>query len=220
MNPFYQNIKGQQFVAKFPNVQALIEDLYLAAIVDAYPRIRAIPNISSLKENKIRNELVADIKRNNPVISQYFQQKLLSLSVENQANTLTLEQRTDMEIASNHHQHNFVIECKNLTHAETRYVHGRIKNGTYEHDGLEKFVDLTYAETDDEGAMLSFIVDGTPSFIARSLSQKVQKFYPASDCARLILKQCNGWSLSFQSSHICINGKEFRLYHIFYDLTP
>ena len=219
MNPFYSSISKHPFVAKFPDVQTLIEQLYLAAIVDAYSRIRIIPGIGGLKENKIRNEVVRDFHFNNPVISSYFQSKIIYLAAENQANTSTLEQRTDLEIHSGHHQHNFVIECKNLTHAETRYVHGRIKDGIYKHEGLEKFIDLAYAETDNEGAMLSFIVSGTPTSIVSTLNKKVQKFRPSSDCVHLSTQNCIGWSLSFQSSHICSNGKIFRLYHLFYELT-
>ncbi|MBK8566081.1 MAG: hypothetical protein IPN76_22745 [Saprospiraceae bacterium] len=219
MNLFYQNIPRHPFVVKFPDTQTLIERLYLAAILDAYTRIRAISGIVGLMENKIRNEVVRDFKFNNPIIKEYFQSKTIYLASENQANTASLEQRTDLEIHSGHHQHNFVIECKNLTHAENRYVQGRIKNGEYRHDGLEKFVDLTYAETDDEGAMLSFIVNGTPTLIVSTLNQKVQAFKPSSDCANLSLQKCVEWDLSFQSSHICTNGKVFRLYHLFYDLT-
>ena len=219
MNPFYQSIPKHPFVAKFPDVQTLIEQLYLAAMVNAYSRICTIPGIGGLKENKIRNEVVRDFKDNNPVISSYFQNKIIYLAAENQANTATLEQRTDLEIHSGHHQHNFVIECKNLTHAETRYVQGRTKNGGYQHDGLEKFIDLTYAKTDNEGAMLSFIVSGTPTSIVSTLNQKVQVFHPSPDCLHLSNQYCIDWSLSFQSSHICSNEKVFRLYHLFYDLT-
>ncbi len=217
MNPFYQNIR--RHLSKFPDVQTLIEQLYLAAIVDAYPRIRAISGISGFRENDIRNEVVRDFKFSNPVISSYFQNKIIYLASENQANTATLEQRTDLEIASNIHGHVFVIECKNLTAAETRYVHGRTVNGTYLHDGLEKFINLAYAETDDEGAMLSFIVGGNPSAIVNSLNTKVQAFYPSPTCVYLSNQQCIGWGLSFQSSHNCSNGKTFRLYHLFYDLV-
>jgi hypothetical protein len=219
MNPFYQSIPMHLFVAKYPDVQTLIEQLYLGAIVDAYPRIRAIPGIKNLKENAIRNEVVRDFKFNNPVISDYFQSKIISIAAENQANTATLQQRTDLEISSNIHQHLFVLECKNLDSAETRYVHGRTVNNTYQHDGLEKFIDLTYGETDDEGAMFSFIVGGSPAAIVNSLKQKVQTFHPSPDCVHLSNQQCIGWSLSFQSSHICVNNKVFHLYHLFYDLT-
>lgn len=219
MNPFYKNIPGRKFMTKFPDEQSLIEKLYLAAIVDAYPRIRSISDIEKMKENDIRNKVVEDFKLINPLISAYFQSKIIFLAAENQANTATFQQRTDLEIHSGHHQHIFVVECKNLTHAEARYVHGRMKDGKYQHDGLEKFIDLTYGETDNEGAMLSFIVSGKPTAIVTTLNQKVQTFHPSPFCSRLSTQQCIGWNLSFQSSHICTNKKVFRLYHLFYDLT-
>lgn len=218
MNPFYKNIPQHPLVAKFPTVQSVVEELYLAAIVDAHQRIQAIPGIGQLKENLIRNEIVRDFRFNNPVISNYFKSKIITLSAENQAYTATLEQRTDLEIHNGHHQHIFVIECKKLRSAESRYVHGRTIKGTYQHDGLEKFIDLTYAETDLEGAMLSFVVGSNPGLIVNSLVVKVLTFHPSSTCVHLSNQRCIGWSLSFQSSHICSNGKEFRLYHLFYDL--
>lgn len=219
MNPFYRNHPSRKFMTKFPDVQTLIEKLYLTAIVDAYLRIRAIAGIATMKENDIRNKIVEDFKLNNPFLSGYLNNKLLFLAAENQANTATFQQRTDLELHSGNHQHNFVIECKKLISAEQRYVQGRTIKGGYQHDGLEKFIDLTYAKLDSEGAMLSFIVGGVPTAIVSTLNRKVQGFNPSPACAALSLQQCIGWSLSFKSSHICTNGKTFHLYHLFYDLT-
>ncbi len=149
---FYQNIPGQQLIVKFPTTQALVEQLYLSAILDAYPRIKAIPSISSFNENGIRNKVVEDFKSTNLVIKEYIQNKVIFITAENQAYTANLVQRTDIELLNSIHQHKFVIECKRLTAAEERYIHGRNRNGQHLHDGLEKFVDHTYATEDDEGA--------------------------------------------------------------------
>lgn len=219
MNPFYQNIPPHPLIAKFPDAKALVEQLYLVAILNAYPRIQKISGISKLKENGIRNEVLRDLKFNNPVISEYFQKKIIFIASENQANTSTLEQRTDLEIACGHpYCHKFVIECKKMVSAEGRYVKGRMEKEGYKHDGLEKFIDLTYAETDEEGAMLTFIVGGTPQAIIQSLNKRVLGFHPSPNSIRLSTQLCTGWNLSFQSSHIRHNGQEFRIYHLFYDL--
>lgn len=228
MNVFYQNLAHRnqdfagrinRFISVFKDIPTLIKELYIAAIVDAHPRIQATSAIKHLNENKIRNCLVKDFQEINPIISEYFQNKLITLASENQAYTTNYEQRTDIEIHSNGHQHSFVIECKKLTAAESRYVHGRTVKGVYEHDGLEKFIDMTYAATDDEGAMLSFILGGIPEAIVATLNQNVQAFSPSPTSILLSTQLCLDWKLSFQSSHIRSNGQAFRIYHLFYDLT-
>lgn len=160
-----------------------------------------------------------DFKFHNALISNYIQNKIVFITSENQAYTASLVQRTDIEFLNSFHQHKFVIECKRLAAAEERYVRGRTNKGQYQHDGLEKFIDLTYAAEDDEGAMLSFVIGGNTSAIVNSLNQKVQVFYPSSNSAPLSNQLCVGWFLSFQSSHVRKNGRVFHLYHMFYDLT-
>jgi hypothetical protein len=219
MNLFYQNIPRHPLIAKFPTIQALVEQLYLSAILDAYPRVKSIPGIASMSENTIRNRVVEDLKFSNPVIREYIQNKLIFIAAENQAYTASLSQRTDLEFFNSIHQHKFVVECKRLSTAEERYVHGRIKNGQYQHDGLEKFVNLTYAAEDYEGAMLGFVVGGNPSGIVNSLNQKVQAFRPSTPSVSLSARLCLGWALSFQSSHSRTDGRSFHLYHLFFDLA-
>ncbi|MCE7923062.1 MAG: hypothetical protein DYG98_08380 [Haliscomenobacteraceae bacterium CHB4] len=219
MNLFYQNIPRHPLIVKFPTVQALVEQLYLSAILDAYPRVKSIPGIAGMSENTIRNRVVEDFKFSNPVIREYIQNKLIFIAAENQAYTASLSQRTDLEFHNSIHQHKFVIECKRLSTAEERYVHGRIKNGQYQHDGLEKFVNLTYAAEDNEGAMLSFIVGRNPSEIVNGLNRRVQVFHPSSHSASLSTQLCLGWALSFQSSHSRTDGRPFHLYHLFFNLA-
>lgn len=62
MNLFYQNIPRHPLIVKFPTVQALVEQLYLSAILDAYPRVKSIPGIAGMSENTIRNRVVEDFK--------------------------------------------------------------------------------------------------------------------------------------------------------------
>ena len=48
------------------------------------------------------------------------------------------------------------------------------KDGIYEPDGLEKFLNLTYSENDDKAAMVSFIIQGKITNISEGLKTKVK----------------------------------------------
>ena len=219
MNPFYQQQrkKFDAILTTYQSTKSLIEDLYLRAIQDSYPRVRAIPNINTFTENQIRNEFVRNFKNQNPFLKNYIQNNIIGLTAENQAYTKSLTQRTDIELISSWHGHHFVVECKRLSSAESRYVHGTVKNGTYEIDGMEKFIHLIYAEGDKEAAMLSFIIKSDPLKTTDKLRDKVEVFHPAPDMGKFIGKKCIGLATSFQSKHIRTDKSTIQIYHLFLD---
>jgi len=219
MNDFYrqQSKKLKKIFTAYPSTKSLIEDLYLRAILDSYPRVKVIPSINKFTENQIRDEFVRDFKNLNPLLKDYIQNKSIFLTAENQAYTKNLTQRTDIELFSAWHSHCFVIECKRLDSAESRYIHGRIKGGVYEIDGMEKFINLIYAEGEEEAAMLSFIIKSKPQTTTNKLRDKVEKFCPASDISSFITQKCIGLPTSFQSKHIRIDKSLIQIYHLFLD---
>ncbi len=224
-NPFYTSLKHSDSVFKedllkrYPRPQELIEGLFLRATVDAHHRIKLKPNVKGMVENDIRNLFIEDFKVSNSPLNGYIQNKVITLTSENQANTKSLVQRTDIEFHSNIHQIQFVIECKRLSSAETRYVQGTTKNGKYEIDGLEKFIHLNYAENDKIAAMVAFVVNGDISKVINSLKQKVQAFYPAQTMDSYINLQCVDCDNSFQSVHLKSDKTELLLYHLFFDFS-
>ena len=225
MNSFYQTFRAKDpfyksnLVARFPEPQDLVEGLFLRAIIDAYHRVKFNPEVKSMNENDIRNLFIEDFKQSNAPLNKYIQNNVIVIASENQANTKSLVQRTDIELHSSIHQIHFVIECKRLSSAETRYIQGTTKNGKYEIDGLEKFLDLQYAENESKAAMVGFVVNGNIIKITKSLKQKVAIFNPDKKMNTYIDLQCIGWENSFQSLHLKRDSSSLSLYHLFFDFS-
>lgn len=219
MNPFYQQQrkKFDAILKSYPSTKSLIENLYLRAILDSYPRVKNIPSINKCTENQIRDKFIYDFKNASPLLKDYIQNKIIVLTAENQAYTKSLTQRTDIELHSSWHNHSFVIECKRLSFAESRYVHGKKIKGKYEIDGMEKFIHLIYAENNKEAAMLSFVIKSDIQKTTNKLRDKVKQFHPASDVGKFIRKKCIGLATSFQSKHIRTDKRTIQIYHLFLD---
>ena len=224
-NVFYNTLRAKSskykkdLQARYPKPQDLIENLFLRAIIEAYLRVKTNPKAKSMVENDIRNLFVEDFKTVNMPLNTYIQNNVITITSENQANTTSLVQRTDIELHSNIHQIHFVIECKRLSSAETRYVQGTTKNGRYEIDGLEKFIHLQYAENQPIAAMLGFVVKGDVAKIASGLKEKIAIFHPDKSMATHINLQCVNWDNSFQSLHIKTYERRLLLYHLFFNFA-
>lgn len=221
-NLLYNNsiIKLESFISKYPTVIALIENIYLMAIIEAYHWINTHDSVKGLHENEIRNKFTHHFKRRNSLLKGYINNYTIVLTKENEVYTKDETQRTDIELFSTGHENKFVVECKRLKSAETRYVHGSPdKNGDYEIDGMEKFIELIYSEGDEYAGMIGFIIQGNPINIVNKLKLKIKDFYPSSDIASLLEQKCADWELSFQSKHIRNNNKAIHFYHIFFDFV-
>jgi hypothetical protein len=224
-NKFYQNHIDESrrinndFLAKYPSRQALVEYLFLSATIDSYRRVKTIIGIKDLTENDIRTKFVYDFFHDNEFIKDYLENKIITLTSENQAYTQSLTQRTDIEFHSNMHGLHFVIECKRLSSAETRYCQGAIKNGTYEIDGLEKFIHLIYAKGDDAAAMIAFVVNGKCDAIGGKLKEKIATFKPSTKMDVHLNQKVIDFDTSFQSHHQRVDETELLIYHLFFDFV-
>lgn len=221
-NSLYTNtiFKFESFVSKYPTVKALIEDLYLMAIIEAYKWIKIHDRVDGLLENEIRNKVTRNFKHHNSLLKEHINNYTIVLTKENEAYTRDETQRTDIELISPGHENKFVVECKRLTSAETRYVNGTTdKDGIYKIDGMEKFLELIYSESDDYAGMIGFIIKGNSGRIVNSLKPKVKDFCPSDEIDQFINQKCADWELSFQSTHIRINKTKIHLYHVFFDFV-
>lgn len=220
-NPFYLKIrqirKLKKFLEQYPSETSLIEELYMKAILESYPRVKAINGVSNYLENGIRNEFVRDFKNSSTLLKTFIQNKTIVLTAENQVNTADLTQRTDIEFHCTFHEHTFVVECKRLSSAESRYVHGRKANGIYKIDGMEKFIHLIYSKDDRQASMVSFVVKGDVDKITNSLKAKIEIAHPSTNMDGFISKKCLDWNSSFQSEHLRSNNCSIHLYHLFLD---
>lgn len=181
-------LKLKNFLSKYPTAKDLIEKLYLIAIIEAYRWIRANENVGDLLENEIRNKFIRNFKQINPFLIEYINNHTVILTAENQVYTKKEIHRTDFELITSYPSNKFVVECKRLTSAETRYIHGtKDKNGEYKLDGLEKFIKLVYSEDDNYAGMVGFIIKGSPADITNRIKDKVRAFHPVDEIEILLM---------------------------------
>jgi len=220
-NTFYSNnlLNLNNFVSKYSTIQSLVENLYLKAFIEAYGWIKKYESVNGLLENDIRNKFTHHFKHHNSFLKEYINNLTIIITKENEIYTKDETQRTDIELISSGHCNKFVVECKRLTYAETRYVKGTVKNGIYEIDGMEKFIKLIYAEKDDYAGMIGFVIKGNPKKIINSLKEKVRVLSPAQEITFLLTQIYDGWQLSFQSKHLRKDNTELHLYHLFFDFV-
>lgn len=194
---FYFNALG------YSDSEDFIKNLLLKGIVLALDQLK----IDSFLEEKIRDILVRYLETENEEIKAFLKDKFLFLDTERRKNISDDEKvRTDISFSTSGFE--FVLECKTLKFANKKYLE----------EGLQRFIDLRYAEHDDFAGMLGFILKGKPENIVRNLKKKVQNFHPAKDMEHFLSRRCLEQALSFQSKHIRKNDTEIHIFHLFFDL--
>jgi hypothetical protein len=180
----------------------LYENLYLEAFIDTYRRI----DKHSLLENKIRDDFVYDFEYVNPLTSDLIQQGVITLNWERRLN-VSEEEKRRADISFSISGLGFIIECKRLASAESKYLD----------EGIKRFIDLKYGKSDSHGGMVAFVIGGNIKKIAEIIKSKVKEFYFTIGCEDLLEKKCLSWEYSFQSRHDRINNTQIHLYHLFFD---
>jgi len=214
MNQFISSIKSSAL--RYESQKDVIENLYLPAIVESYNRICLIHGISKLIENKIRDEFIKDFQYKNTLLKDYIDNNTIKLTNETRILSESKNEfRTDIEFFISFYG-NFVIECKRLSSAESRYIKGRDVNGEYKVDGIERFVNLAYSKNDTSACMLAFVINGNPQLIMEKLRDLVESFHPSKIPNNLIKKRCADWEMSFQSLHNRADNSDIQIYHFFF----
>lgn len=214
MNQFISSIKS--FALKYESQKDVIENLYLPAIVESYHRVSLMRGISKLIENKIRDEFVKDFISKNTLLKDYIANNTLKFTNENRIISEDKNEfRTDIEFFISFYG-NFVIECKRLSSAESRYINGREIDGEYKVDGLERFITLSYSANDKYACMMAFVIKGDSQTIMEKLKDLVKNYHPSSSPNDLLDQQCANWKYSFQSLHSRVNKTDIHIYHCFF----
>jgi hypothetical protein len=190
----------------FKSKEDLYEKLYLKAFIDSYHRIGK----DSILEEKIRDRFVSDLELKNSWTKDWIGQGILFLNWERWIN-VSEEERSRADISfSISGCGEFIIECKRLKYADTRYLDG----------GIKRFVELKYAKYDSHAGMVGFIIGGEIKPIAEVLKAKVKDFHYSPGFENLLKKRCSDWEYSFQSRHDRSNNTHIHLYHLFFDFIP
>jgi len=190
----------------YKSKEDLYENLYLKAFIDSYHRIGK----DSILEEKIRDRFVFDLERENPLTKDWIQRQILFLNWERWINVSEGEKsRADISFSISGCGE-FMIECKRLKYADTRYLDG----------GIKRFVELKYAKNDTHGGMIGFVIDGDIKKIVNNLKPKVKNFHFSDGFENLLMKRCLTWEPSFQSRHDRKDNTCIHLYHLFFDFIP
>lgn len=197
-----------EFISKDTTQKDVIECLYLKAILDSYHRIKSIPGRQTFTEYQIRNKIVYDLENNNEFLKYWIDEKIIQLTSESQIIKEEELYRTDIVFFVSL-LGSFVIECKRLRSAEQRYLD----------DGVRRFVDLEYAQKDQFGCMIGFVVGGNILLINSKLASKVREYWYDKNFEHLLSIKCANWDTSFQSKHIRKDSSPIHIYHLFFSFV-
>ncbi|MCD4730333.1 MAG: hypothetical protein K8R74_07025 [Bacteroidales bacterium] len=181
------------------------EKLYLQAIIISCQVI----DKSSALENEIRDRIVWDLQKNNPLISQLFQNEIVDIIPE-RYNLLSPTEKSRADICFHWSDFGkFEIECKRLFQQPS-------KNEAYLNDGLVRFIDLKYAEKNEFAGMLGFVVSVNIEEIQEKLHNDTNNFHPND----LNSNRDNlNWKYSFVSNHKKKDNRKLQIYHLFFQFT-
>ncbi|MCP5104446.1 MAG: hypothetical protein GY950_13755 [bacterium] len=190
---------------EYKTKEDLYENLYLRAFIDTYRRI----DKTSVLENEIRDKFVFDFEKVNPLTKDLIRKQILILTWERWLNVSEEEQRR-ADICFSMSGFEFIIECKRLKFADSKYLN----------HGVKRFVRLKYGKYDTHAGMIGFVTGGDIGKIAANLKPKVRDFYFSPGFEYLLRKRCLDWEHSFQSCHHRENNTHIHLYHMFFNFVP
>jgi hypothetical protein len=189
---------------KYTSTTDLIENLYLKALIDAYPTVRAIKNICAFNENKIRNEFQHIIQYKSGRLSLLIEERLITLGVENQIVTVSQEnKRTDIEF--NIPGLKYIVECKKVK---------GVNRAQYIDSGISRFVQHEYTNKYDYFAsMCSFVVKGDVDKIVLGTKKRVDDYH----CTEIRDDKIGTFDY-FYSKHTKVDEAELLISHLFFDM--
>ncbi|MDX2302190.1 MAG: hypothetical protein NW226_05285 [Microscillaceae bacterium] len=197
------------FILKFLGYKSqedIVENLYLKSFLDAYDRIKELD--FKFLEEKIRDLFIKDFETENEYTQELLKERTIILTWERWY-YLEKEEKSRADISFSFSGSDFVLECKKLSFADKKYLE----------EGIQRFIELKYAEKDNFAGMIGFIVSGNAERIVQNLKRKVKNFYPAPEMEEVIKLKVLEHALSFQSKHLRINDHSVHLYHLFFDFT-
>lgn len=115
----------------------------------------------------------------------------------------------------------FHFECKNLT---LNSKHNHISKYVYYNDkecGVYRYFNGKYAQDQNFGGMIGFVLDGDVSSIIEKLIFKMKAPFdlsPEGDLTEIKRDSIEGYSFTFNSTHKR-KGKEFLLHHLLLDFS-
>lgn len=178
-----------------------IEALCFKAIIDSYERVKQVKGVEKLIENQIRDLFIIDLEEKNLIIQHALDNYIIRIIPESY-NPLKAR-RSDIQFIIPVLKRDLVFECKRLFSADTRYLT----------EGLSRFINLEYAEKEDNAGMIGFVMSAKdPSRLIGRLKKKIRDF----NCSDLFDTPLFDYLYSFQSIHIRDDSREISISHLFF----
>jgi len=195
------------FIAKYSNLEDIIENLFLKSLINSYSRVKSIDNISNFSENQIRNKFQFDLTYLNELIKDIIEKGFVTFTVENQLINKEKElRRTDIQFVING-VINYIIECKKLK---------GVSKYQYINNGISRFINRgEYISRNEKHAgMCSFIIGGDMGEIILGTKRRIKKFNFVSINEEMIC----GFDNSFRSSHRKEDKNNILIHHLFFNM--
>lgn len=193
---FYKKLKKEY--SRYESKDDL-KNICFLALFESYERVKEIKGISIQFENDIRDKFVIDLEQRNKIIKTALKYDHIILIPE--SHDPSKRARADLRFKITHFCE-LIFECKKLSSAEQRYLN----------DGLNRFIELKYAEKESDGGMIGFVVKGNFIKTISKLKEKVKYFH----IIKLIDRQVLNYKYSFQSLHKRNNSTQILISHLFF----
>jgi hypothetical protein len=186
--------------------QDVYEKIYFRSIIDSYHKIDKSVGL----ENDIRDRIVLHLIKEHHFTSPLFQLELIHIFPET-INFVSETERSRSDICFMWGDWGrFIVECKRLFQQPS-------KNKPYLDDGLIRFINLKYSETNQIAGMVGFVVSGDLNMIFEKTCQDTQSFHPTNPSKPIKTPTNSNWNHSFTSFHERTDKSDITIYHLFFE---
>lgn len=186
-----------------------IKTLILENVITSYQKLRVEEKWKSLTSERDFRDLIVERMRTNSLFNYW-----LSINREAQEGFYSEIGYSDIKIDIAASGRYFAFECKRL---DDKIGKSSLQQ-KYIDDGLNRFIIGKYAEEDDFGGMVGFIVTGKIENIVLDMKKKVKNYYFVRSYGFLLNRFCDNCLTSFQSKHERKNRLgNIHIYHLFLD---
>lgn len=180
-------------------------------------------------KQRIQNEQKKDYPRPEREIAKFVRKQLnnereFSLCFRafgENTNDEDVEGSYDITIHNTYRQNDFYFECKNLDRSQdliNKYVSYK-KTPTKNDGGIYRYFNGKYAQNQNFGGMLGFVLDGKMNTIIQKIIEKMKKPFDIAPEGNLLNTELNSierYDFTFNSIHER-KGDTFKLHHLLFD---
>lgn len=181
----------------YSSKQDIIENLFIKSVVESYGRIDKTIGIENDIRDRFRDDLYFD---EQSLLKKWLQFDIIYLDWENWTLTSTGGlKRTDFVFKLSGMK--FIVECKRLRTGDKKYID----------EGLQRFINLDYAQGDEYAGMIGFVISGDINIICTKLHSKISSLEHTTYTSSV------SDIPNFNSMHVRKNKTSIEIYHLFFE---